>query len=293
MKSPMRFISTAVVIALLGPAYAGFSQTQDRPSGFNLFSPEQDIEVGRRAAQQAERQLPLSRDRRAERFLNEVVRQLADTAPGHRYPYQARLVDASDINAFALPGGFMYVNRGLLQSVRSEAELAGVLGHEMAHVALRHGTQQASKAYAAQAGLGILGRLLGREGDRDRQVVEAVGGLGLSAVFLKFGRDAENQADRVGVRMIAEAGYDPRELARFFGLLQQQRGRNPNAVERFLSDHPAPADRVQRVQAEASRYRGGRRAIVGGIEEVQQSLRLQPAARSTAQILGQGQGRSR
>jgi predicted Zn-dependent protease len=286
MKSPIRFISVAMIIALLGPASAGPSLAQDRPSGFNLFSPEQDIEIGRRAAQQAEQQLPLSRDRRAERFVNEVVQRLADAAPGHRYPYQARLVEASDINAFALPGGFMYVNRGLLQAVRSEAELAGVLGHEMAHVALRHGTQQATKAYAAQAGLGLLGRLLGREGDRDRQVVEVMGALGLSAVFLKFSRDAENQADVAGVRMMAGAGYDPRQLARFFELLQQQRGRNPGAVERFLSDHPSPADRVQRVQAEASRHGGGRQTIVGGLEEVQQGLRRLPPARSTAQILG-------
>jgi predicted Zn-dependent protease len=286
MKRHARFISVALVTALLGPASVGLGQAQqDRPAGFNLFSAEQDIEIGRRAAQDAERQLPLSRDRRAERFLNDVVRQLAAAAPGHRYPYQVRLVDASDINAFALPGGFMYVNRGLLQSVRSEAELAGVLGHEMAHVALRHGTQQASKAYAAQAGLGLLGRLLGREGERDREVVEAVGGLGLNAVFLKFGRDAENQSDRVGVRMMAEAGYDAREMARFFELLQQQRGRNPGAVETFLSSHPSPADRVQRVTAEAARHRGGRRAVVGGMEEVQQALRRLPAAPTTAQIL--------
>jgi predicted Zn-dependent protease len=271
MQRPNRFMALAVAAALLAPAYAAVAD--DRPSGFNLFSPEQDIEIGQRAAQQAEQQLRLSRDRRAERFVNDVVQQLAASAPGHRYPYQVRLVESSDINAFALPGGYMYVNRGLLRAVRSEAELAGVLGHEMAHVALRHGTQQATKAYAAQAGLGVLGRLMGREGERDRQVVEAVGGLGLSAVFLKFGRDAENQADRVGVRMMAESGYDPRELARFFELLQQQRGRNPSSVETFLSDHPSPADRAQRVAAEAARYRGGRRTIVGGMDEVRQSSR--------------------
>jgi beta-barrel assembly-enhancing protease len=273
MIRPARFLPLAVAVALLSPAYTDLGVAQERSGGFNLFSPEQDIEIGRRAAQDAERKLPLSRDRRAEQFLNGVVRQLARSAPGHRYPYQARLVESSEINAFALPGGFMYVNRGLLRAVRSEAELAGVLGHEMAHVGLRHGTQQASKAYAAQAGLGILGRLLGREGERDRQVVEAVGGLGLSAVFLKFGRDAENQADLSGVRIMAQSGYDARELARFFELLQQQRGRNPSSVETFLSDHPSPADRVQRVQAEAARYPGGRRAIVGGMDTARQTSR--------------------
>ena len=286
MQARRRFMTVALVIALLGPGSSTFSIAQDRAGGFNLFSVEQDIEIGRRSAEEAERQLPLSRDRRAERFLNQVVAQLAESAPGHNYPYQARLVEASDINAFALPGGYMYVNRGLLQAVRSEAELAGVLGHEMAHVALRHGTQQASKAYAAQAGLGLVGRLLGREGERDREVVQAVGGFGLDAVFLKFGRDAEHQADRAGTRMTAQTGYDAREVARFFELLQTQRRRNPSAVETFLSSHPAPADRVDRVRAEAGRYGGGRRAIVGGLEEVQAGLRRQGPARSLAQILG-------
>jgi beta-barrel assembly-enhancing protease len=289
MKTRARFIAVALVVALLGPGSSALSIAQDRAGGFNLFTVQQDIEIGQRSAQEAERQLPMSRDRRAERFLNQVVAQLADSAPGHNYPYQVRLVDASDINAFALPGGYLYVNRGLLQAVRSEAELAGVLGHEMAHVALRHGTQQASKAYAAKAGLGLVGRLLGREGERDRQVVEAVGGFGLNTVFLKFGRDAEHQADRVGTRMMAEAGYDARELASFFELLQNQRRRNPSAVENFLSSHPSPADRVQRVSAEAAGYRGGRRAIVGGFEEVQAGLRRQPPARSLAQRSGRGQ----
>jgi predicted Zn-dependent protease len=286
MSHARRVLVVVLAIALLGPGSSALSIAQDRAGGFNIFSVQQDIEIGRQSAQEAERQLPMSHDRRAERFVNAVVAQLAEAAPGHNYPYQARLVDASDINAFALPGGYMYVNRGLLQAVRSEAELAGVLGHEMAHVAMRHGTQQASKAYAAKAGLGIVGRLLGREGERDRQVVETIGGFGLNAVFLKFGRDAENQADRVGTRMMAEAGYDAREVAHFFELLQSQRQRNPNAVEKFLSSHPSPGDRVARVRAEANRYRGGRREIVGGFEEVQYSLRRQPAPRSLTQILG-------
>lgn len=266
-----------------GPSVA---QAQDRPSGFNLFSIEQEIEIGRQSARQAERQLPLARDAQAERYLNAIVRRLAGEAPGYDYPYQAKLVDASDLNAFALPGGFMYVNRGLLENVRSEAELAGVLGHEMAHVALRHGTQQATKAYAAQTGLGLLGRLLGGERDRDRQIMEVIGGVGLNAAFLKFSRDAETQADRVGTRMMGETGYDPRELAHFFELLQSQSRRNPGAVERFLSDHPSPGDRIQKVSAEAARYPGGRRTIVGGLEEVQMDLRRLPRARRTTELLG-------
>jgi predicted Zn-dependent protease len=277
-RRPALWPAFALGLSLATPAW-----TQEDASGFNLFSPEQDVQIGQRAAQEAERQLPLIRESRTDRLLQGIVARLARVAPGADYPYQVRLVNASDLNAFALPGGFTYVNRGLVENVRSEAELAGVLAHEIAHVALRHGTEQASKAYAAQAGLGLLGRLLGREGERDRQIVETVGGLGLSTVFLKFGRDAENEADRVGVRMMADAGYDPVELARFFELLQSQQRRDPGAVERFLSSHPSPGDRVERVRAAAGES-GGRKTLVGGLPEAQRSLRGRPPARRMAEL---------
>ena len=141
---------------------AAFAETDPKP-GFNLFSVEQDIEIGRQSAAEAERQLPILRDASVERYLNTVVRAWSARLPGARYPYRVRAVNAADINAFTFPGGFLYVNRGLIEATRSESELAGVLAHEIAHVALRHGTHQASKAYAAQAGLGILGGLLGRD----------------------------------------------------------------------------------------------------------------------------------
>ena len=149
---------------------------------------------------QAERQLPLLNDRNLDRYLNKIVGKLAAQAPGARYPYAIKAVNASEVNAFSLPGGPMYVNRGLVEAARSEAELAGVLAHEMSHVALRHGTHQASKAYLGQAGLGILGGLLGRNGGNASSIVNAVGGLGLNAAFLKFGRDDEYQADQLGAR---------------------------------------------------------------------------------------------
>src|SRR3989442_6141875 len=137
--------------------------TQVKP-GFNLFSEQQDVEIGRQSAAEAERQLPLLNDRRVEGYATEIIRRLAAAAPGAKYPYQIRVVNASDINAFSLPGGFTYVNRGLIEAARTEPELAADLAHAMAHVPLRHGTHQASKAYMTQAGIGILGGLLGRGG---------------------------------------------------------------------------------------------------------------------------------
>ena len=151
---------------------------------------QQDIEIGRQSAAQAERELPVMRDASLERYLNDVAQRLVAVAPGARYPYRVRAVDSSDINAFTFPGGFLYVNRGLLTATRNESELAGVLAHEISHVALRHGTHEASKAYGAQAGLGILGGLLGRgKSGTTQQIIQAVGGLGLNAVFMKFSRE--------------------------------------------------------------------------------------------------------
>ena len=177
-----RSVLLASALVLCTPLVAR-AQTKPATPGFNLFSVEQDVEIGRQSAVEAERQLPMLRNRNVDRYLNKIVGKLAAQAPGARYPYAIKAVNDSAINAFALPGGPMYVNRGLFEAARSEAELASVLAHEMAHVALRHGTHQASKAYLGQAGLGILGGLLGKNGGNTSQIVNAVGGLGLNAAL--------------------------------------------------------------------------------------------------------------
>jgi len=248
--------------------------------GFNFFSVEQDIEIGRQSAAEVQRQLPMLNDRSVDRYLGRIVEKLAAVAPGARYPYQIKAVNASEINAFALPGGPMYVNRGLLEAARSEAELAGVLAHELSHVALRHGTHQASKAYLGQAGLGILGGLLGKNGGNTAQIVNAIGGLGLNAAFLKFGRDAEYQADQLGAEIMARAGYNPTAMADFFQLLRGQQGRDPGKLEQFFSDHPPSADREARIRQQARTLGPIRSREVGGFKQVAAGLRRLPAAPS-------------
>jgi beta-barrel assembly-enhancing protease len=242
--------------------------------GFNLFSVEQDIEVGRQSAAEAERQLPLLRDASLDRYLNDLIQNLARNAPGARYPYQIKAVNSTEINAMSLPGGPMYVNRGLIQAARNEAELAGVLSHEMAHVALRHGTHQASKAYLGQAGIGILGGLLGRGGGNSGQIINAIGGLGLNAVFLKFSRDAEYQADAVGAEIMAKSGYSPLAMASFFELLRSQQKSNASAVATFFSDHPAAADREARIRTQAQSLQVAQARDTGAF----QSIKARPAS---------------
>jgi Zn-dependent protease with chaperone function len=281
----IRLTALAVCLALLTAPNAVLAQTQVK-SGFNVFSVEQDVEIGRQSAAEAERQLPLLRDSAVQGYVERVGRRLADAAPGPKFPYTFKVVNASDINAFALPGGPTYVTRGLIETVRNEGELAGVVAHEISHVALRHGTNQASKAYLAKAGIGLLGGVLGGGGGSSTgQILQAVGGLGLNALFLKFSRTAETQADVLGTQIMARAGYDPEAMATMFQLLKSKQGQEPGKVAQFFSDHPNPANREARVRQEA-KLLGARGAteVVGGLDTTKSRLRGMGTAPSMAQI---------
>ncbi|HEX8183582.1 MAG TPA: M48 family metalloprotease, partial [Blastocatellia bacterium] len=234
------------------PACGGLSNSRiggGRPAphfkpGFNLFKPEQDIELGRQSAEKVSQQMPLINDSAIVGYVRQVGAKLADKAPGYKFPYQFQVVGTKDVNAFALPGGFVFINAGTIAAAKNEGELAGVMAHEISHVALRHGTNQATKAYIAKAGLNVLSGIAGGASTDLGQVIGAIGGAGANALFLKFGRTAETQADLEGARIMAEAGYDPRDMANFFKTLQEKGGQR---VPEFLSDHPDPGNRYQSV----------------------------------------------
>ncbi len=273
-----RFLAALTAVGALAAAPGMAQSTVKQPHpGFNLFTVSQDIEIGKQSAVEAEKQFRLLNHRNTDQYLSRMVSRLAAYAPGAKYPYQIKTVNAAEVNAFALPGGPMYVNRGLVETARNEAELAGVLAHEMSHVALRHGTHQASKAYLAQSGLGILGGLLGKSRSTS-QVVNAVGGTGLNVLFLKFSRDDEYQADLVGAQIMAKAGYDPLAMASLFELLRTSESSNPSKVERFLSSHPASADREARIRQQAATLGRGKTSVLGGFDGIRSGLRKLPAA---------------
>src|SRR5438477_5959924 len=240
--------ASALVLALLLWSAAAEAQTKIKP-GFNLFSPEQDVQIGQESAVQAEQQLPMLNDAQVNNYVNRIGQALARNAGGPNFQYQFRVVNQSDINAFALPGGFIYVNRGVLDNARNEGEVAGVLAHEISHVALRHGTHQASKAYAAQAGISILSGILGgRVGQGAADIINTVGGLGLNALFLKYSRDLETQADVRGSQILAASGYSPVDMVNFFRTLERV---DASKKTNWMSDHPAPPDRIARIEKEA------------------------------------------
>src|SRR6476469_9507125 len=225
----------ALVTVLMLSAGIADAQTKIKP-GFNLFSPQDDVNVGQQSAVQAEQQLPMLNDAQTNAYLNRIGQRLAANAGGPQFQYHFRVVNQSDINAFALPGGFVYVNRGVIDTASNEGELAGVVAHEISHVALRHGTHQASKAYLAQAGISILGGLLGgRIGQGTADIINAVGGVGLNALFLKYSRDLESQADVRGAQILAASGYSPTDMVNFFHTLESvDTARKTN----WMSDHP-------------------------------------------------------
>jgi len=237
----------AMVVALALMTGVAQAQTKVNP-GWNLFSPQQDVEIGQQSAVEAEQQLPLLRDANVDAYINRIGQRLAANAGGPQFQYRFRVVNSTDINAFALPGGYIYVNRGILENARNEGEVAGVIAHEISHVALRHGTHQASKAYAAQAGLQILGGLLGgKVGNNTAQILNTVGGVGLNALFLKFSRDLETQADVRGAQILAASGYTPADMVSFFKQLENV---DKSKKTSWMSDHPAPPDRIARIEKE-------------------------------------------
>jgi hypothetical protein len=232
----------------------GYGGAATRPAphfkpGFNLFTPEQDIQMGRQSADEVAQQVPLLRDEKVVNYVRQLGARLAAKAPGFNFTYQFNVIATKEINAFALPGGYIFVNAGAIAAARTEGELAGVMAHEISHVALRHPTNQVSKAYVAKSGLRIIRRVTGAD---IGSILEQVGGAGANLLFLKFGRTAETQADLEGARIMAAAGYDPHDMASFFELLQSKSGQR---TPEFMSDHPDPGNRVAAINRELSSLR--------------------------------------
>ena len=248
-RSLLFFAATSVVA--LGPAFA--QRTQLKP-GWNLFSPQQDVQVGKQAAGDAQRKLPMCNLPKADAYLTQLGKRLTDhlNTNGVEYPWEFHCVNDRSINAFALPGGYVFVNRGTIEAADNEAELAAVMAHELSHVALRHGTNQATKAQAAQAGVGIFGAIFG--GSTGGALVTQLGSFTAGGVLLKYSRSAETQADVMGTQALYDSGYDPRAMAQFFEKLEQEtKGKNP---PEFFSDHPSPDHRVERVNEEIDKLGG-------------------------------------
>jgi beta-barrel assembly-enhancing protease len=223
----------------------------------SLVSIEEEIDIGRKANAQVRKEMPEFRDAEVAAYVRTVGRRLAQNAPGPEYPYSFAVVDYREINAFALPGGPVWLHRGVLQAAGNESQVAGVLAHEVAHIAQRHAAGQLTKATMANWGLGLLGAVLGNSAGASAAQMAA--GLLTNGVFLKFSRDDERDADRTGLQILRRAGWDGRGMVELFEVLRREQQRDPGSVDVFFSSHPAPADRISHLQASIGRNPGGTR----------------------------------
>lgn len=209
------------------------------------ISAEQEAQLGAQYSAEINRQLPIVQSSAIHSYINELGRSIASRVDP-RLNYTFYVVDAPEVNAFAVPGGYIYVNRGLIERAATMSELAGVLGHEIGHVVERHGLEQMARMQNTQLGVNLAYVLLGRQPGSLEQV--ALQG-GASVFFASHSRADENQADEVAVQYMVRSGIDPNGITTMFQRLIDEQQRSPSAVEQWFSTHPLTQDRIQHVQS--------------------------------------------
>ncbi|HEX2120017.1 MAG TPA: M48 family metallopeptidase [Thermoanaerobaculia bacterium] len=217
--------------------------------GFNLISIEEEWQLGQQLSQDVARQVRFNHDPVVNGYIQNMGQRIVNEAPApfNQLPWQFHVVEDPALNAFAIPGGHIYVNTGLIANADNASELAGVMAHEISHVVARHSTEQISRQY----GLSVLaGVVLGQDPGVLSQIAAQIVAGGALA---RFSREAEEEADEIGIRSMYEAGYDPRGMASMFRELLEHNKRNPSRVEQFFATHPTAEDRIRAADQRASR----------------------------------------
>jgi Zn-dependent protease with chaperone function len=282
--SPSSTRGTAVAIAICVLGCTLFAQTVIKLPK-NKYTPEQDVKLGLEAAAEVRQQYPVIKDEKITKYLSRLGDQLVAVAPPEfkhpAYQYSFTPVNLKEINAFALPGGPMFVNRGMFEAAASEGEVVGVMAHELAHVLLRHGTANASKAQnpwlqlgqlAGQVGGAVLGGAAGSAVAQGSQ-------FGLGTLMLRYGRDYEKQADLLGAQIMAKAGYDPRALGRMFETIAAQ-SKGEGGTPQWMSSHPNPGNRSQYIAKEAEMLTIATRADEAEFAPIKSSFAAMPPPKS-------------
>jgi predicted Zn-dependent protease len=242
-----------------------------------LISVADEIAIGKQAQAEVRKTTPELKDAAVQAYISRIGRRLAGQARGTRYPYSFSIANYREINAFALPGGPIWVNRGAIEAAKNESQLAGVVAHEIAHIAQRHSARQLSNAMVTNLGLTLLGALLGNSGGANAANIAAR--YVASGAFLKFSRDDEREADRVGAAIMARAGWDAHGMIELMQTIREQQRRDPSSVEVFFSNHPSPGDRIGELNRVVSKRRTGTRDSAA-FQSTRARLKQLPPARS-------------
>ena len=268
-----RFAAAVVLVVAIFTG-AVFSR---RVGAIQLISVADEIAIGKQAQAEVRKQTPGLKDAAVQAYISRIGRRLAAQARGARYPYSFSIANYREINAFALPGGPVWVNRGAIEAAKNESQLAGVLAHEIAHISQRHSARQLSNAMVANLGLSLLGALLGNSGGAGAANIAAR--YVASGAFLEFSRDDEREADRVGAAIMARAGWDAHGMIELMQTIREQQRRDPSSVEVFFSNHPSPGDRIGGLNRVVAKRRTGTRDSAA-FQTARGRLKKMPAARS-------------
>jgi beta-barrel assembly-enhancing protease len=291
MTRRIHHTAASVVAALLVSVAAGAQTNIERHK--NNYTPEQDVQLGREAAAEVRKQMPMLDGGATEDLVREIGERLVGEIPDEfrepAFQYSFDVVNLKEINAFALPGGPMFLHRGMIEAAKTDAEVAGVMAHELSHVVLRHGTAQATKGQKFQIGA-VAGQILGAiVGGTRGEIISAGSQIGLGTWFLKYGREYEREADLLGAQIMARAGYNPREMANMFRTIQQQGGsRGPE----WMSSHPDPGNRYAAINREAEMLGvDGRADTADEFQQARAQLSRMSPAPTSEQVAQQQQGR--
>ncbi len=235
---------TVLILILTSSCAYQLGSLENPGQGFNLVPQTMEIQMGLEAADEIEAEERLLSDTYVQSYINQLGQRLVQSSRRPDIAYQFKVIDTDEMNAFALPGGFIYINRGLIEAAESEAELAGVIAHEIGHVTARHGAKRMTKQILLQIGFAAFSAM--SDHDRDTQMKLLIANAIATGFLLKNSRDNERQADDLGTENLYRAGYDPISLAHFFDTLGQKH--SPSALETFFSTHPSPGERIRNVQ---------------------------------------------
>jgi Zn-dependent protease with chaperone function len=288
MTSPAHRATALIVVSCLSAVVVGAQTAIKLPK--NKYTPEQDVQIGREAAAEILQQYPIIKDERVTTYLSTLGDRLVAAAPEELkkpvYEYSFTPVNLKEINAFALPGGPMFVHRGMFRAAASEAEVVGVMAHELSHVLLRHGTANASKAQNPWLQLGQLAGQIGGAmvGGGAGAAIAQGADFGLGTLLMKYSRDFEKQADLLGAQIMARAGYDPRALGRMFETIEKETRSSGGGGPQWMSSHPNPGNRTIYINKEAESLTIASPADDSQFEPIKTAFAGMPAAMTMAEL---------